>query len=318
MNGQEFRQAMWTQRLLWGNAYAAIRRDGAGKIAALIPKKAEHVVVNREDWGIKYEYTTESGTEVYENRINQPPQMLHWKGWGPDGVIGLSTLSYARHTMGITLSADRKAATSFSGRPNGVLATDTFLTPEQRDDLRGLYEGVGNSTVGDGQMWLLEGGFKYEPIGLPPDDLQMLQTRAFQLAEICRFFGVPQVMLDGGEKGASWPASYEKQVLAFKTFTLGPFFEEFEQKVAEVFGDGRYAEHDSSGLVRPDSQTMAAYLATLVSNGLMTRNEARRQLKLPAMDQEGADDLTVQLNMAGLDDLHEGDGNAEQAPQPNQ
>lgn len=301
MNGQEFRQAMWTQRVLWGNAYAAIKYDGAGRVASLLPLKAEHVIVERMSDGIRYRYSSDVYQDEYFNGSGRP-QVLHWKGWSPDGVMGLSPLAYARHTMGVTVSADRKASKAFAGRPNGVLSTDQVLKPDQREQIRKIYEKVGDSAVGDHQWWLLEGGFKYQPIGLPPDDLQMLESRQFQVAEICRFFGVPVVMVEGGDKGAAWPASYEQQVLAFKTFTLSPYFEEFEQKIAEVFGAERKVEHDTTGLVRPDSQAMAQYLATAVSNGLMTRNEARRLMKLPPVD--GADDLTIQLNMTELDGLY--------------
>lgn len=301
MNAQEFRQAMWTQRVLWGNAYAKIGYDGAGRVVSMIPLKSEHVIVEREPGGIRYRYSSDSVEDTYFNGSGRP-EVLHWKGWGPDGVIGLSPLAYARHSMGVAVSADRKASKAFAGRPNGVLSTDQILTPDQRKQIRTIYEKVGDSAVGDHQWWLLEGGFKYTPIGLPPDDLQMLESRQFQVAEICRFFGVPVVMIEGGDKGAAWPASYEQQVLAFKTFTLSPYFEEFEQKIAEVFGLGRKVEHDTTNLVRPDSQAMAQYLATAVSNGLMTRNEARRLMKLPPV--EGADDLTIQLNMTELDGLY--------------
>lgn len=305
MNAQEFRQAMWTQRVLWGNAYASIKYDGAGRVASMIPLKSEHVIVERQDNGILYRYSNDRAEDEFFNGSGRP-QVLHWKGWGPDGVIGLSPLAYARHSMGVAVSADRKASKSFAGRPNGVLSTDQVLKPDQREQIRDIYGKVGDSATGDGQWWLLEGGFKYQAIGLPPDDLQMLESRQFQVAEICRFFGVPVVMIEGGDKGAAWPASYEQQVLAFKTFTLSPYFEEFEQKIAEVFGQGRKVEHDTTNLVRPDSQAMAQYLATAVQNGLMTRNEARKMMKLKAID--GADELTVQLNLTELDELQAATG----------
>ena len=41
----------------------------------------------------------------------------------------------------------------------------------------------------------------------------------------------------------------------------------------------------------------------MVQNGLMTRNEGRKTLNLPAVD--GGDDLTAQVNMATLDRIAE-------------
>ena len=305
MNGKEFRQAMWTQRVLWGNAYAKIGRNVVGTPVALLPLVPAAVTVSRHADGTRYDYTTATGSEVYWNRPNQPAQMFHWRGFSPDGVMGLSPLGYARHAMGISISADRAAAKAFVGRPNGVLQSDTILTPDQRTKLRELYSNIGGAEIGNAQWWLLEGGFKYQAIGMPPDDLQMLESRQFQVAEICRFYGVPTVMVDGnaGATGA-WPASYEQQVLSFLTFTLKPYLEEFEEKVMEVLtGPDLYAEHNVEGLLRADSKTRAMFYATSLQNGWMNRNEVRRRENLPTVD--GLDDYTIQVNLTPADKLGE-------------
>jgi HK97 family phage portal protein len=114
-------------------------------------------------------------------------------------------------------------------------------------------------------------------------------------------------MVDGSAGAtAAWPASYEQQVLSFLTFGLKPYLEEWEDKVtfsllspserSEVF-----AEHNVEGLLRTDSQARASYLSTMVQNGLMSRNESRMKLNLPRV--EGGDELTVQVNLTGINDL---------------
>lgn len=303
MNALEFRLAMTMQRVLWGNAYAAIERS-AGRITALRPLRAEHMNVVREKQGV-IRFSYESDQDFY-NRPGQPPQVFHWRGPSPDGVIGLSMLSYARHALGISVSADRRASESFRGRPNGVLSIDKILTKDQRAQLRELYGNMSEAT-GNNQWWLLEAGAKWQDIGVPPDDLQMLETRKFQVEDIARFFGVPSVMIDGAANSSAWPASYEKQVLAFHQFTLRPLLEEFEAKVHEAIApDGVYVEHDYESFLRADSITRAQRHATLCQNGIMTRNEARRREGLPPVP--GGDELTVQLNLTPLDKLPEAVG----------
>lgn len=314
MNGKEFRQAMWTQRVLWGNAYAKIGRNAVGTPVSLIPLVAGAVTPSRHAEGTRYDYTTVTGAEVYWNRPNRPAEMFHWRGFSPDGVMGLSPLAYARHAMGISISADRAAAKAFSGRPNGVLKTDHILTPDQRTKLRELYSNINGPEIGNGQWWLLEGGFGYQATGMPPDDLQMLESRQFQVAEICRFYGVPTVMVDGnaGATGA-WPASYEQQVLSFLTFTLKPYLEEFEEKVMEVLtGPEVYAEHNVEGLLRADSKTRAMFYSTALQNGWMNRAEVRNKENLPF--HEGLDDFTIQVNLTPADKL--GEDNATQQTPP--
>jgi len=84
-------------------------------------------------------------------------------------VVGLSPLSYARNTLGLSVSADKAAAKMFAngGRPGGVLMLDRFLTPEQRELVRTLYSNL-SATASSGKLWVLEGGMKYEGIGIRP------------------------------------------------------------------------------------------------------------------------------------------------------
>lgn len=301
MNAKEFRMAMWTQRVLWGNAYARIVYRGDGRMTGLVPLRPGAVTPTREDDGMKYEYQTDSGIKTYRNRYGERAEMFHWRGFSSDGVIGMSPLAYARHALGISVSAERYASKAFNGRPQGVLSVPTFLTDVQRQQLHDRYSGSGQ-TPGTPPWWLLEGGIKWDDINLPPDDLQMLQSREFQIAEVCRYYGVPTVMVDGASSSTTWPASYEKQVLAFLTFTLKPYLEEFEDKVLETLApENVYAEHNVEGFLRADSQGRAAYYSQAVQNGWMTRNEVRKKENLPAMD--GGDELTIQVNMTPAESL---------------
>jgi len=114
-------------------------------------------------------------------------------------------------------------------------------------------------------------------------------------------------MIDGNSGATSaWPASYEQQVLSFLTFTLKPYLEEWEDKIPASLLSGKerqtvFVEHKVEGLLRTDSAGRAAFLSQMVQNGLMTRNEGRMKENLAPM--EGADELTVQVNLTNLEDL---------------
>lgn len=309
MNPKEFRQAIWMQRVVWGNAYCRLDYNGAGDVSSILPLLARHVTVERLHDGVRFRYHM-SGSDKKEfwNRPGEPPEMFHWRGFSPDGVIGLSPLAHARYTLGLSVAAEQYSGRGFSGRPMGVIYTDERLTPDQQKKLREHYgKADGSSAVsGDGKWWTLPPGWKYQPMGMPPDDLQMLESRQFQVQDVARFLGVPAVLLDGGQGGgAAWPASYEKQMLAFKTVTLKPLMDELEDKIVEALGGDEdiEADHDLRDLLRPDSETLSRIHASGLQNGYLTRNEVRHVLKMPPSDQEGADKLTVQLNMTALEDL---------------
>jgi len=257
-----------------------------------------------------YKYSTKDGVQEYEQR-----DIMHWKGWSSDGVMGVSPLGYARQSLGLSVSADRSAANAVNGNASAVLELQTFPNDEQKQQLRELY-GAGNVTAeyqNDGGLMIIPGGMKYRGVSMPPDDLQLLQTRHFQVPELCRFFNVPAVMVDGAASStAAWPASYEQQMLSFLAFTMKPYLEEFEDVAVDSLVAGTekqtvFAEHKVDGLLRTDSAGRASFYSTMVQNGLMSRNEVRMKENMTPV--EGADDLTVQVNLTNLEDLPQVQGN---------
>ena len=303
MTAKEFRQAMWTQRVLWGNGYAKIKWMGERPVS-LTPLKPEAMSVYRGTSGLQYKYNTKDGVKEYSQR-----DIFHLKGFSSDGIMGMSALGYARETLGLSVAADQSAGKSINGQANAVLELDEIPTSAQTEKLRELY-GSGNQAAefqSDGGLMITPGGLKYRGISIPPDDLQLLESRQFQIPEIARFFGVPTVMIDGAAGAtAAWPASYEQQVLSFLTFGLKPYLEEWEDVVVSALlqpSDQRsiYVEHKVDGLLRTDSAGRSAFYSQMTQNGIMSRNEARKKENLPRV--EGADDLTVQVNLTPLDDL---------------
>jgi len=298
MNPQEFREALQLSLVLWGNAYAFIERDNTGKPISITPLKPERMTPSREGGEIVYYYKTSGPDERYRQA-----QILHIKGMSIDGVAGLSPLAYARNTMGITASADRYASHSFNkkGRPSGVVTVDRVLTPAQRDALREIY-----NNIEAGGTEILEGGTKYNAIDIPPDDMQMLQSRQFQLGEIARIFRVPSYLINDTEKSTSWGTGIEQQNLGFLTYTIRPYLTRWETAIVHSLlsrTDRRkyFVEHNVEGLLRADSAARANFYSIMAQNGIMSRNEIRMKENLPPKD--GADDLTVQVNLTPVADL---------------
>ena len=306
MKPRDFRLAMTVQMALWNNAYAEIVWNGE-RPAALMPlrpgRMAPHIDVSGE---LTYHYHVKSGSDtgvkVYAKR-----SILHLKGFGTDGIVGVERNNYAREAFGLTVAAEQFAARQFAngGRPGGIIQFDEELTKEQREGARKLYEGISEGSINSNRLWVLENGAKYEALDFAADQMQMIATRSQQLSEVARFFGVPGVMIGAGDNSSSaWPASFEQQMLSFLTFTLQSYLDEWECALRDALlprTSDINVDHDVSGLIKMDSQSRGQYLATLSQNGLMTRNEARKVLNLPAVD--GGDELTVQTNLSPLDSL---------------
>ena len=313
MKPRDFRTAMTVQMALWNNAYAEIVRGNGGRITALMPLRPGRMLPYIDESGaLTYHYSTTEGVKVYSAE-----SIFHLKGFGTDGIVGAERNNYARETYGLTVSAETFAAKQFAngGRPGGVLTFDAFLTNDQREKARALYQGISEGAINANKLWILEGGSKYQALEFAADQMQMLATRTMQMSEIARFFGVPEVMIGAGTNtSSSWPASFEQQLLYFLNFTLNPYLDEWEAAIKSRLipreqREDVFADHDVSNFIKMDSQTRAAYLATLVQNGLMTRNEARKVLNLAQV--EGGNELTAQINLAPIESLGESPNDAE-------
>lgn len=305
MTPLEFREALTMQLALWGNGYAEIKRDQNGKPFSLVPLHPSRVTPKREAGTVTYHYNHGKGEHIFAKE-----SILHLKGFGVEGIIGLSPLSYAREAMGITAAADRHAARSFTNgsRPSGVLTVDRILTPDQREKLRGIYENLDTNS-----LWVLEGGTAYQQLTIPPDDLQMLETRQFQVSDIARFFRVPSHMINDHSKDTSWGSGIEQQNIGFLTYTLRPYLTRWETAIGSALlsrTDRKkyFVEHTVEGLLRADSAARASFYSQMAQNGIMTRNEIRKKENLPPVD--GGDELTVQVNLTPVQDLPSATGGA--------
>ena len=301
MKPRSFRMAMTVQMCLWNNAYAEIIRSG-DRIVGLMPLRPGRmtpIITPKNE--LIYQYSVENGVKIFAK-----DSIFHLSGITTEGIVGLERNNFARETYGLSVSADTFAAKQFAnGRPGGVLTFDQFLKPEQREQARKLYQGMSEGPMNANALWVLEGGSEYKALDFTADQMQMIGTRMHQLGEVARYFGVPDVLIGAGSNGSSaWPASFEQQMLAFLTFTLQAYTEEWESAIRYALipkGSDINVDHDTSGLIKMDSTAKANYLSKLTQNGLMTRNEARAKLNLPDVD--GADTLTVQTNLANLEDL---------------
>lgn len=307
MTEVEFREAMTTQLVLWGNAYARIDRRNNGTpmaLTPLIPGKME--VMRARNYGVEYHYYTESSSrpEVYG-----PDDIFHLKGFSAEGIVGFSPLALARHTMGLSVAAEQYSAGSFrnGGRPLGTIEFEKVLTPDQRKAAHKVLQDITQGATQNARSWVLEGGAKYNPISIPPDDLQMLESRTFQLGEIARFFRVPSHMINDSEKATSWGSGLEQLDLGFLKYTLTPYLTRWESTIKAKLmtaqeRDELICEHNVEGLLRTDSKARAEFYSKMVQNGLMVRNEVRAKENLPPY-KEGGDIPTVQVNLTPLDEL---------------
>ena len=276
MTSFTFRELMMTNLLLWGNAYALIKRDSAGHVVELYPLKSKNMVVERDSVTdkIKYRYTNNKGlTKTYTTK-----QVLHIPAFTFDGVVGVSPITYAREAMGLALATEEFGARFFGNgaRPGGVLEHPGVVKdPERlRESWNKVYQGTKNSH----KVAVLEEGMKYHEVGMSPEDSQFLQTRSFQITEICRIFRVPPHMI--GDLSRSTFSNIEHQSIDFVVHTIRPWITRWEQAISKsLLNDEErsiyYARFNVNGLMRGDFASRMSGYAIARQNGWMSANEIR-------------------------------------------
>lgn len=300
----EFWEAAVAWLLATGNAYAEISRIG-GRITALnlLPSEAVSVTREPETGALRYRFTDRG------KAVELPAEsVLHLKGFGFGGDLGLSVIQFGVHSLGAAIAADETAGKLLGNgmMPSGVLSSEQELDEEQREQLQKIMQHYSSSTNA-GKLMVLEAGLKFDQLSLNPEDGQLLTSRAFSVEDICRWFNMPPVIIGHAANGVTaWGSGIEQLILQWLTSSLNPLAIRLEKRIAmQLFAPGErarfYPEFNREGLLQADSAAKIAFLSSAVQNGLMTRNEGRGKLNLPRVD--GGDSLTAQTNLAPLDRL---------------
>ncbi len=315
MTAFQFWQAMVAAMLLRGNAFAEILRIGPRIVALdfLLPSRVDIDV--DDDGRIIYWYRPKKGPR----RQIERQDMLHIPAFSLDGRVGLSAIRYGADVFGAAMSADDAANGTFK---NGLLPAvafkvDRILKPEQREEFRDYVKQV-SGALNAGRSPVLEQGITPESIGINPVDAQLLESRAYSIEEVCRWFGVPPWMVGKTDSGSNWGTGLEQQMIAFLTFSISSITNQIQQCVNKrlltpVERQTHYAEYSLEAFLKADSAGRSAWYSQMTQNGIMTRDECRVKENLPRHG-GNADVLTVQTNLTPIDKLGEStDGQAAQA-----
>jgi HK97 family phage portal protein len=304
-----FWEAMIVSMLLRGNGFAEKRVIG-GRLVSLDFLSPGRLSVGKDSKGNRrYRYTERDGTqrEIPASRIFRIP------GFTIDGDWGVSVIEYGAQVFGSALASNNAANSTFEKglAPTVAFTMQQVLKKEQREEFRKNLKTI-SGALNAGESPLLEGGMDAKTIGINPKDAQLLESRAFSVEEICRWFRVPPFMVGHSEKSTSWGTGIEQQMIGFLTFTLRPWLTRIEQAInkdllSPVEQLRLYAEFSIEGLLRADSAGRAEYLSKMVNNGLMTRDEGRAKENLP-LKGGNADVLTVQTALIPIDQLGQAQG----------
>jgi len=297
MSAFTFREHMYAAAINWGNGYAEIERDAAGRVKNLWFISPDRVDVQRDPETGGVVYTVSQGRSG-QNVFLFPDEILHLHGLGFDGLVGYSTIAYAARTMGLNMSLEDHGSSLFGNgaTPSGVLTHPGKLNKPARERLRESWNEFLKGPKKTLKTVVLDEGLTWSPTSLPNDAAQFLETRKFSVIDICRWYGVPPNKVFDWDK--STYNNFEQANREVIRDTLLPWILRFEQEIdRKLLGNnygGMYSKMEVQELLRGDPDSRSAYYMNLFRVAAISPNEIREKEGMNPI--EGGDRYFIQAN----------------------
>lgn len=301
---QQFIESLVYQFVLQGNDYSVIQRRGNkpdGDIIGLVPLMTSQMEVDLQDSGdIVFHYQEDKGRRVYAQS-----SIWHNKLFG-NGIIGLSPIAYARNSIGVGQAAELSVTKIYKngGKPSGLLMIDKTLNKEQREKIKQNFSELAEGNTE--RLFVLEADMKYEQVSLSPQDIELLQSRKFQIEDICRFFNVPSILVNDNQQTTAWGTGIQQIIQGFYKFGLRPYATRYASSMeanllTPAEREKMAIEFDFKSLLMADQSDRIKSGKEAVTGGIFTPNEVRAQEGLAPL--QGGDKLFLQQQMTPVEQL---------------
>ena len=322
----DWRLMMQSNVMLRGNAYSYILYHPGRGINELIPMCPDRVFpfmmssngninyINDTSQAptqgdtLWYQYFSSDGQIV----VLKDTEVLHFKGYSTNGIVGKNVVKLMRESVGLAMATEEQGSRLFS---NGAQIGKVFKHPGQMSDptYKRLKAELNNATTGvenAHKSLILEDGMSIEATTLTMEDAQFLETRKFQVEDICSFLDVPLILINRmGDKSLTKGASAEV-IKMFIDFQMAPDFVCWEQTLNKDLlyeSEKRkyYIDFDFGALLRGDPEARSAYLQKRFETASITPNEIRLSEGESPTDTEEGDMYFLQsgmvpVHMAGM------------------
>jgi HK97 family phage portal protein len=288
---------------LWGNHYSVIRYNNAARIVGFeiaSPAQTEVVRMGSGPYVGQNIYTVNWPDGTRE--VIHQDDMLHIPGIGFDGIRGASRIAhFSRNAVSLAKMLEEQTGRSHenAARPSGSLEVAPGVSPDGLKRQQAWFEEKYSGRLNAGKVVVLDTGSKFTPFSITPEDLQTIESRQFQIKEICMFFGVPPVLIGAGDE-TTWGTGIEKITIGYLIFKLEADLQRVEAELRlKLFADGsHYPMFDRSAIRALDVVNDAAAAQTEINSGVLTINERRKQKHRPAV--KGGDEPMVNSTMVSL------------------
>jgi len=283
------------------NAFVFVNRVGrAREVRELIPIEPGRVrVEQKDDYSLRYYVRGKNGQE------QEFPDDAIWHLRGPswNSWMGMDAIALARNAIGLatTLEIGQSDATKNSPQTTAVYSVKDKLSPEKFAQLATWMDKHLPGGERAGKPMILDQDADFKRVIMSAVDQQLIETRKFEIEEICRFYRVWPIMV--GHAGDQSPtfASASEFFQAHKTYTLDPWYRRISQSAninllsEEELAAGYYTKFVVNALMASAPDAKGSYYQKALGaggiKGWLTQNEVRDFEDMDRSDDPRADDL---------------------------
>lgn len=305
MTAHDFITRMTLARFWKGNAVAYIERDENYEPVAFWP--CSEAVYNLTTGKYNLQFNRPTLTSLFNV---DPEDVIHWRNTFTElnGLIGVGTLRYAAQSLSISATNDKQALENASkgGKMKLLLTEDksnaSFGIRKLNKEQKNKQQQNLQQALDEGQdVLMMSGLLDAKPISQDASQMQLLESRKFDVPTISRFSGVPPaILMDYANNTYKAP---EQAVQDFLLWTIAPMAHSLETELSEkLIGYAGWGTFEikfiDESLMRLDPIGRANISKVLLDCGIMSPNELRLDYDLPAI--EHGDEHYISTNLQPL------------------
>lgn len=288
--------------MLVGNAFVFVNRVTSGRVFELIliePGKVR--VTRRADRTLVYEVAADDAGTY---RTMPAGSIWHIRGPSWNGWMGMESVRLAREALGLSLALEASHAEMHRDgiKKSGAYSVEGELTGPQHTQLVTWLKRYAASGDLAGAPLILDRAAKWLDQQMSGVDAQHLETRRFQIEEVCRTARVMPIMIGLTDKTATYASVEQMQIMHGRC--LAPLAGRIEQ-AAEVGlltdaekDQGLTVRFNLSAAMRADYKARQEGLQLQRRNGVINANEWRDLEDMNPRADPGGAQYVIEANMA--------------------
>jgi HK97 family phage portal protein len=293
-SGIDYRNTMALHLALCSNHFA-FRNMVGGRLTELIPFEPQFVAVRQDPSDYSLIYTVRAPNR---QTMDFPAEAIwHVRGAAWNSWYGLDAVRLGREAIGLALATEENHAKLHknASRPGGLYSVEGTLNPDQFKAMKAWIDENFAGSENAFSTMILDRNTKFTPMVMTGVDSQHLETRRFQIEEICRVMDTLPIMVSHYDKSATY-ASSEQMFLAQAAWYARPLHSLVEASIklnlltAKEVEQGYVPSFRTNDLVQRSAADQAAYYQAALGagggRGWQTQDEVRAQVGL---DPKGGD-----------------------------